>query len=89
MRQRGNAAAADHLTLLFNHPIGGARLAVELKKLIEVRVGDRIAFIGRQAVFRRNLADNVGDSCIIFSGDAAQRRRNGRARIHTMTHSKK
>ena len=89
MCQRSNAAATDHPTILLNHPIGGARLAVEFKQLIEVGVGYGVALISRQPVFRRNLADNVGDSSIVFSGDAAQRRRNGRDRIHTITHSKK
>ena len=72
MCQRSNAAATDHPTILLNHPIGGARLAVEFKQLIEVGVGYGVALISRQPVFRRNLADNVGDSSIVFSGDAAQ-----------------
>ena len=84
--ERRDAAAANYFPLFLHHPVGGARLAVQLIQLIEIRVGDRIAFIGGQAIFSRDLADDPGDGGIVCRRNATQQRRRGDARIHTMTH---
>jgi len=50
--ERGDAAAAHHLAILLNHPVGVTRLAVEGIQLIKIRIGHGIAFVGGQAILR-------------------------------------
>jgi hypothetical protein len=75
-RQWRNTAAAHHLAIIFNHPVGMAWLAVKLKQLVQIRIGNGIAFVGGQAVFRRDGTDNGGNSRVVAGGYPAECRKD-------------
>lgn len=85
-KQWGNAAAAHDLAVLFNDPVGMARLAVQLKKFVQIWVGHGVAFVGGQAIFGRNRADNGGDSRVVAGGYPAECREGLRG-AHFVTQS--
>jgi hypothetical protein len=55
LHPNGATAAAHDFTVLLNHPVGRARLAVNLEQFVQIRVGNGVAFIGGQAVFSGTL----------------------------------
>ena len=83
-----HAAAAHDLTVLLDDPVGMTRLAVELEKRVQIRVGNRVALVSRQSIFGRNGANNGGDSRVILLSDPAHRRRDGGNHAHSITHDK-
>src|SRR5690606_22956489 len=86
--ERSNAAAAHHLAILLNNPVGVARLAVKLEQLVQIWISNRVAFISRQAIFGRNRTDNGGDSRVVLHSDPTHRRRDGGNHAHSITHYK-
>jgi len=50
---------------LLNHPVGRARLAVNLEQFVQIRVGNGIALIGGKPVFSGNFADNTGNGGVV------------------------
>ena len=76
-------AAAPDFTVLLNHPVGRARLAVNLEQFVQIRVGNGVAFIGGQAVFSGNFADNAGNCGVIIGRNSAQRCRDGGNGTHS------
>jgi hypothetical protein len=69
--QRGDTAAAHHSAILFHHPIGVPRLAVELVQLVQIGVRHGITFISGKTVFGRNPTNNGGNRGIIVGSHPA------------------
>ena len=82
------AAAAHDLAVLLDDPIGMARLAVQLKKFVQIGIGHGVAFVGGQAIFGRYRADNGGDSRVVLLSDPTHCRRDGGNHAHSITHDK-
>src|SRR5690606_1180563 len=83
-----NAASAHDLSVLLDNPVGMAWLAIKLEQFVQVRVGNRIAFISSQAILGGNGADNGGNSRVVLLSDPTHRRRDGGNHAHSITHYK-
>ncbi|MNT85826.1 hypothetical protein D3C72_2260370 [compost metagenome] len=77
------------MTVLLNDPVGVAWLTVELIQLIQIRVSNGVALIGRQTIFSRNRTNDGGDAGIIQLSYPTHRGRGGRGNYaHSMAHDK-